>query len=59
MYKEAMSKKELLEILNVLDDDDLIYFNNGDLSFYRIKKRGEKLYQFEFNEAIKVVDSFD
>lgn len=36
--------------LEVFDDDDELYFNG--LDFYRLKKRGPKLVQVEFEQNV-------
>ena len=57
-----MTKKELLEKLNGLNDDDVITFGNGLpngnlLTFYRIKLMDDSnpkslIHNFQFNELI-------
>ena len=32
------------------DDDELVF--QGELTFYRLKQRGPKLVQLDFNEAV-------
>lgn len=46
----TMTVGELRQRLAGLPDDAEINF--GGLSFYRIKKRGDNYYQFEFNETV-------
>jgi hypothetical protein len=58
----GMTKKELLEKLNGLNDDDVITFGNGLpngnlLTFYRIKLMDDSnpkslIHNFQFNELI-------
>ncbi|NSM24099.1 hypothetical protein HT094_06920 [Shewanella sp. ZOR0012] len=40
---------ELKEMIRLYDDDTEIYF--GGLDFYRLKMRGDKLVQVEFNQT--------
>lgn len=47
-------RRQIWDQLKNLPDDTEIIFGAGDLSFYRVKKRGPKLEQIEFNEAYKV-----
>lgn len=46
---------ELIDHLRVFDNSDELYM--GGLTFYRLKKRGEKLVQVEFNESVYVDES--
>jgi hypothetical protein len=52
-------KALLLPELQSLEDDDLLYFGNGNLSLYRLKERGPvegpRMLQVEFNEVYEVV----
>ncbi|TCL72352.1 hypothetical protein EDC14_100662 [Hydrogenispora ethanolica] len=41
---------ELKKQLSFYDDDDELFM--GGLTFYRLKRRGEKVVQLEFNEQI-------
>ncbi|MCH7424181.1 hypothetical protein [Shewanella sp. MM_2022_3] len=41
---------ELKEMIRLYDDDTEIYF--GGLDFYRLKMRGDKLVQVEFNQTV-------
>lgn len=55
---KAQLKADLLDELNALPDDALVYFGSGDLSLYRPKHRGPvsgpPLVQIEFNELYTV-----
>ncbi len=42
--------KELKQLLNAYSDDSVLYF--GGLDFYRLKQRGDKLVQVEFNQTV-------
>lgn len=63
----AMTKRELLEELECMKDDDLITFGNQlkngkMLTFYRLKLRDSRqpnIYNFEFNEMIVTTAAFD
>ncbi|PCI43394.1 MAG: hypothetical protein COB41_07145 [Proteobacteria bacterium] len=47
---KTMKVSELKDELSRLNDDDNLSFGNGDLSFNRMKYRGEKTVNLEFNE---------
>lgn len=53
----------LLDQLNALPDDAVVYFGAGDLSLYRPKHRGPVngpiLLQIEFNEVYRVTSGDD
>ncbi len=53
----------LLDELNALPDDALVYFGAGDLSLHRPKHRGPVngpvLLQIEFNEVYRVTSGDD
>jgi hypothetical protein len=40
--------------LSTLPPEDEIFFGQGDLSFYRVKTRGDHLHQIEFNQVYTV-----
>jgi hypothetical protein len=42
------------EHLRDLPDSDLIYFADGELSFYRVKQRGDHMHQIAFNQLLTV-----
>ena len=44
---------DLLDELKNYDRSDLLYFGNGDLSFHRIKARGD-MATIEFNQLYQV-----
>jgi hypothetical protein len=44
---------ELLEYLKNYDRSDRLYFGNGDLSFHRVKTRGD-MATIEFNQLYQV-----
>ena len=54
----AELRLRLLDELAGLPDDTLVFFGQGDLSFYRLKNRGPvegpALYQIEFDQAYAV-----
>ncbi len=54
----AELRVQLLNTLNALDDDDLVSFGGGALSFYRPKDRGPvdgpRIVDVEFNEVFTV-----
>ena len=49
-----MSIKEFIKEIVGLPDNAEIIFGTGDLSFYRVKRRGDSLYQIEFNEVYEI-----
>lgn len=50
---------ELIDHLSTFNKNDELTFGNDDqLTFYRTKKRGEKVVQIEFNEVIEKVQKF-
>lgn len=51
MTDEAMTVGELKRHLARLSDSDSIYLP-GNLTFYRIKQRGENKFYIEVNEAV-------
>ena len=51
-----ISVKELRNAIEHLKDDDCIYFGCADLTFQRIKKRGDGLYQIEFDQIYTVIE---
>ncbi len=63
--KYGMTKKELMERIQDMNDDDVITFGNGLpdrtlLTFYRFKLRDDsnpksRIYNLEFNEQITAV----
>lgn len=59
MMSGAEFKERFMELARSLNDDDLVYFGNADLSLYRFKERGPldgpRMVQIEFNEAYKVL----
>lgn len=42
------------EHIKALPDNDRISFGNGDLSFYRVKWRGDHVLNIEFNQLYAV-----
>lgn len=59
MMSGAEFKQRFMELARSLNDDDLVYFGNADLSLHRFKERsplqGPRMVQIEFNEAYKVL----
>ena len=51
--KRLITVGELKERLAALSDDCLISFGHDDLAFYRLKMRGEKLVQVEFDQVVR------
>ncbi len=49
-----MSIKEFKKEIAGLPDNAAIIFGTGDLCFYRVKRRGDNLYQIEFNEVYEI-----
>jgi len=49
-----MKAGDLLDLLKNVDRDANLYFGVGDLSFYRIKWRGENLVHIDFNQVYSV-----
>jgi hypothetical protein len=47
-----MTVSELKNRLDGLPDDGKIFFGCESLIFYRIKNRGEKYFQIEFNQTV-------
>lgn len=41
-------------INEIPDDADVVFGTDGDISFYKVTKRGENLYQLEFNEQWEI-----
>lgn len=54
---KTMTVADLISELSRLDKNDKLYFGNGDLSFNRMKYRGENLVSLEFNEIYSVDNS--
>lgn len=50
--KRLITVGELKERLAAFSDDCLISFGHDDLAFYRLKMRGEKLVQVEFDQSV-------
>lgn len=62
--KLEISVGDLKRQLTSYDDDAVLYF--GGLDFYRLKQRGEKIVQVEFNQQVYrdssgklIVEDFD
>lgn len=51
--KRLITVGELKERLAAFSDDCLISFVHDDLAFYRLKMRGEKLVQVEFDQVVR------
>ena len=49
-----LTKAELINELRLYSDDTEIIFGVGDLTLYRVKSRGDKLAQIEFNETYEL-----
>lgn len=52
--EKSMSIKEFKKEIAGLPDNAEIIFGTGDLSFNRVKRRGDNLYQIEFNEVYEI-----
>jgi hypothetical protein len=48
--KTIKASKLKSEISKIPDDADVIFGADGDISFYRVKRRGPNLWQIQFNE---------
>ena len=44
--------QDLIKRLEIFDPESELCFGDGSLTFYRVKKRGKKLIQIEFNEVV-------
>jgi hypothetical protein len=53
----AEFRERIWDQLKDLPEDTQIFFGAGDLTFYRVKKRGQKLEQIEFSEVYEVTAS--
>jgi len=51
---KAISVKEFKRHIDGLPDNAKLIFGTGNLAFYRVKRRGDDLYQIEFNELYEV-----
>ena len=56
MDAETIMVKELKRIIEDLPEDAKLYFGNGDLTFQRLKKRGDDLYQLEFDQLYEIIE---
>jgi hypothetical protein len=55
MKQKTMKARDLKRQINGISDDaDVFFGTDGDLSFYRVKQRGENFYQIEFNELCDI-----
>ena len=55
MKEKTMKARDLKRRINRIPDNaDVFFGTDGDLSFYRVKQRGENLYQIEFNELYDI-----
>ena len=54
--EKTITLGELRRQTDNLPDRTEIFFGSGDLSFNRVKRRGDDLYQIEFNELYDVED---
>lgn len=58
----AEFKEHFKPLIDSLNDNDMVFFGSGNISFYRLKERGPaqadapRLVQVEFNEVISVQD---
>lgn len=55
----TMTVGELLDRLKIHDRSDNLFFGSGDLSFYRVKSRGDNLVGIEFNQIYQVTEDLD
>ena len=53
---EKFTVRELKERLKGLPDDAELIFGTGDLTFNRIRRRGDDIRQIEFNEVYEVLN---
>lgn len=54
--QQCITVGKLRKEIENLKDDDCIYFGCADLTFQRIKPRGNGLYQIEFDQIYEVVE---
>lgn len=47
---------DLLDDLAIHNRSDRLFFGGGDLSFYRVKSRGDDLVGIEFNQLYQVTE---
>ena len=52
---KTVSVKEFKRQIAGLPDNAELIFGTGNLAFYRVKQRGDNLYQIEFNEIYEVI----
>ncbi|WP_321368003.1 hypothetical protein [uncultured Desulfuromusa sp.] len=52
--EKTITVGELKQHIEGLPDNAEIFFGSGDLTFYRVKTRGDDLHQIEFNELYEV-----
>ncbi len=58
MLDNKITISELIEHLKVFDPEAKLTFGNDDkLTFYRTKRKGERLVQIEFNEVVLATDT--
>lgn len=59
MMSGAEFKARFAELFETLQDTDLVYFGNADLTFSRLKERGPiegpRMVQIEFGEMYNVI----
>ena len=57
MEEKTIKAHELKRQINTIPDDaDVFFGTDGDITFLRVKRRGELFYQIEFEEQWKLID---
>jgi hypothetical protein len=56
MEPYAITVKELKEMIKDIQEDAKLYFGSGDLSYQRLKCRGDNLFQIEFDQLYKITE---
>lgn len=50
---------ELIDDLSIHNRTDRLFFGSGDLSYSRVKSRGDDLVGIEFNQLYQIQDDFE
>lgn len=55
MEEKTIKARELKQEINAIPDEaDVFFGTDGDISFFRVKRRGDNFYQIEFNEQWEI-----
>ena len=54
VIKNVLTVGELIDYIKDMPRDTVIHFEN--LDYYRLKKRGPKLIQIEFDQVVEIID---